>query len=261
MNTILAFATGYTIDKYAPLLNSLQKIDTSFKFVLFTDLCQEDFTDYNFVEIVNIKNEKYQDIYEPVITAVLRYFYYKRYLELNELDSSIIFCDVRDVLFQDGSVFDNLDKDKIYIFKENNRYIFGEEGCHINWFNSIGRQDFIEKFYKETFYCSGVQLFGSKDVCKIYLDAFVEQCKKYIDYKWAINDQTIHNILIYENIIPENYFFKYETELNDKVFSMGLCKEEDYLVYDKILYLIESEIKPSIIHQYDRRLDRTQFLL
>jgi len=261
MNIILSFATGYTVEKYNPLLNSLQKINFPFKFVLFTDLQQTDFIDYNFVEVINVKNELYQDIHQPVISAVLRYYFYKRYIELNDVDSSILFCDIRDVIFQNGKIFDNLNKNKIYIFKENNRYIFGEEQCHINWFNSINRQDFIQNFYKETFYCSGVQLFGNKNVCSLYLDLFINECKKYIEYKWDINDQTIHNILIYENHIDDNVLFKYESELNDKVFSMGLCKEEDYIINNKILYYISTNIIPSVIHQYDRRINRTQELL
>jgi hypothetical protein len=55
--------------------------------------------------------------------------------------------------------------------------------------------------------------------------------------------------------------YRYESELNDKVFNMGLCKEEDYKIVDKMLFYTQSNITPSIVHQYDRRLGRTKELL
>lgn len=261
MNTILAYATGYKIEGYISFLKSLLKIEVPFKLVIFTDLQQEDFKDWPFCEVVNINEDRFSHIKNKYSLFINRYFCYDLYLKNTNIDGPILFTDVRDVVFQNGNVFKNLQDDKIYIFKENNRYIFGEEGCHIIWYNHIERPDFLEKFYKETFYCSGVQLFSNKEICLFYLDKFMNECVNYLKFPYLLNDQAIHNILIYEKRIDEHNFFRYETELNEKVFSMGLCKEEDYEIKDKVLYLVESKIIPSIVHQYDRRLNRTNELL
>lgn len=261
MNTILAFATGYKVDQYADFLNSLKKIIQPFKLVLFTDLTQSDFNQWPFCEVVNIKDDNYTDINTPVIAAVIRYYYYQRYLSSLTTDDPVLFCDVRDVIFQNGNVFDNLSSEKIYVFKENNRYTFGKCECHTDWYTKIDRLDFINKFSTETFYCSGVQLFGSVKSCLHYLYKFIDVCESYIDHTFYINDQTIHNILIYENHIDNHNIYRYESELNDKVFSMGLCREEDYTIVDKKLKLSNTDVYPSIVHQYDRRIGRTKDLL
>lgn len=261
MNTILAFATGYKVEQYADFLNSLQKIVEPFKLVLFTDLDQKDFSDWSFCEVINVNDASYSDIKVPVIAAVIRYYYYQRYLTSVTTNGPVLFCDVRDVVFQNGNVFNDLSSDKIYVFKENNRHTFGKCECHTHWFNTIGRNDFLQKYSNETFYCSGVQLFGSVETCIGYLKKFIDQCEQYINYTFYINDQTIHNILIYENHIDDNNIYRYESELNNRVFSMGLCREEDYMIADKKLRLSNTDIYPSIVHQYDRRIGRTKELL
>lgn len=261
MNLILAFATGYKVEQYVDFLNSLKKITQPFKLVLFTDLHDDDFLEWSFCEVENVNSDKYKNISVPVIAAVIRYYYYQQYLLSTNIDDVVLFCDVRDVIFQNGNIFDNISSEKIYVFKENNRYCFGKCECHTKWFETIGRSDFIEKFSTDTFYCSGVQLFGNTNSCLYYLYKFVDLCKQYINYTFYINDQTIHNILIYENYFMNNILYKYEFDLNDRVFNMGLCKEEDYKIVDKVLYYTQSNIIPSIVHQYDRRLVRTKELL
>ena len=261
MNLILAFATGYKVEQYVDFLNSLKKVTQPFKLVLFTDLHEDDFLEWSFCEVENVNSDKYKNISVPVIAAVIRYYYYQQYLLSTNIDGSVLFCDIRDVIFQNGNIFDNLSPEKIYVFKENNRYSFGKCECHTQWFNTIDRSDFIEKFSTDTFYCSGVQLFGSINSCLHYLYKFVDTCEQYIKYTFYINDQTIHNILIYENYFVNDTLYRYESELNDKVFNMGLCKEEDYKIVDKVLFYTQSNIIPSIVHQYDRRLGRTKELL
>ena len=261
MNTILAFATGYQVEQYVSFLNSLKTISTPFKVVLFTDLIEDDFLEWSFCEVINIKQDGYKDINPPVIAAVIRYYFYQKYLTSSNVTGIVLFCDVRDVVFQNGDVFNNLSSEKIYVFKENNRYTFGKCECHNNWFNTLGRSEFTIKFFNDTFYCSGVQLFGGVDSCLSYLTKFIEQCEHYINYTFYINDQPLHNILIYENHFDDNVLVKYDSEVNDKVFNMGLCKEEDYVIQNKVLSYTVSKKIPSIVHQYDRRLGRTKELL
>ena len=261
MNLILAFATGYKVEQYVDFLNSLKNITQPFKLVLFTDLHDDDFLEWSFCEVENVNSDKYKNISVPVIAAVVRYYYYQQYLLSTNIDDVVLFCDVRDVIFQNGNIFDNISSEKIYVFKENNRYCFGKCECHTKWFETIGRSNFIEKFSTDTFYCSGVQLFGSTNSCLHYLYKFIDTCEQYIQYTFYINDQTIHNILIYENYFVSDILYRYESELNDKVFNMGLCKEEDYKIVDKMLFYTQSNITPSIVHQYDRRLGRTKELL
>ena len=80
MNTILAFATGYQVEQYVSFLNSLKTISTPFKVVLFTDLIEDDFLEWSFCEVINIKQDGYKDINPPVIAAVIRYYFYQKYL-------------------------------------------------------------------------------------------------------------------------------------------------------------------------------------
>jgi hypothetical protein len=266
MNYILAYATGYDKETYLPLLNSIKNIEnrSNIKLILFTDLDSSAFNEYDFIEVVNTEDVNYKPIKYDVISAVLRYFYYLNYLK--QLDNSknidsVSFIDVRDVVFQNLNLYNNIDQNKIYIFKENNRYTFGNEGCHKMWFDSIGRNDFSNKFKDDTFYCSGIHIFGNLDLTIYYLNLFTEQCEIYRDYKYAINDQPIHNILIYEKHLNEIELHRCESELDERIFSMGLCLEEDYIIENKKLYYKHNNVYPSIIHQYDRRLGRTKDLL
>lgn len=267
MNLILSIGLSYTKDVYLPLIESIKKINKNnlLKLVLLTDLEEDDFNEYDFIEVINIKKNNFNYNDQQLLPVVCRYNYYKKYLN-NYLQNaseiqSILFVDVRDVLFQNTKIFDSIDKNKIYLFKENNNYTFGNEHWHQVWFDAIERNDFIKKFCNETFYCSGVHLFGSLEMAFIYLEAFDQELQKYKKYKWHLNDQALHNILIYEEILPSNILYKYETELTDKLFTMGLCNEEDYVIHENKLYYQYNFIEPSIIHQYDRRLDRTKDLI
>ena len=116
MNTILAFATGYQVEQYVSFLNSLKTISTPFKVVLFTDLIEDDFLEWSFCEVINIKQDGYKDINPPVIAAVIRYYFHQKYLTSSNVTGIVLFCDVRDVVFQNGDVFNNLSSEKIYVF-------------------------------------------------------------------------------------------------------------------------------------------------
>lgn len=266
MNLILAFATGYTKAEYEPFLKSarLANLSNTVRIVLFTDLDKTTFQEYPFVEIVNVNDDGHKPQNQNFIAPVLRYGYYLKYLKMlcgSDDVGGIMLADVRDVLFQHFNIFSDLDSSKIYVFKENSRYTFGDDACHKNWFNSIGRGDFSTTFAEKTFYCSGIHLFGSVKAAVYYLDLFTNVCEIYRNYKWAVNDQPIHNILIYENYLSEDRLVKHESELNERVFNMGLCREEDYTIVGNRLCFVDTAIYPSVIHQYDRRLNRTKTLL
>lgn len=266
MITIFGLADSYELKDCALFLNSLKKLNFNGELILFSNSLKEKelLSEYSFCKLQKIPL-KYHNI--QYSTAVLRYFYYLDYIKENIThNDKIIFTDIRDTVFQNTNIFDHNMTEGIYLFKENKDNLISTEEWHSVWFNDLDRSDFLDPSEEKAIYCSGIQLFKNKNYAIEYLNLFCDKVSQYKKYTWKINDQPIHQLVIYEDILKSKRSLSNEN--NDLVFHMGLCDENEYTINEyeyEIKNFAEKNLPysnenicldgsiPSIIHQYDRR--------
>lgn len=245
-------------------LNSVNKNIKNCVVLFFTDVNE---IPVNLQTYPNVKFIKGFETNLELLDCCKRYFYYYEYIINNNfLPSDKFFIgDVRDLVFLDD-IFDRIfDNNQIHLFQENSNVILKDEQCNTMWLNDMDT-NLVNIIGHNPICCSGTTICENLNMIKSYLHDLTRLMLRYEKKsKWKINDQGIHNELVYttnnfSKLKKENLNF-HKNENPNLIYTMGLCPESEYVIESNNLYVGESKIKPAVIHQYDRRDRAKNFVI
>ena len=197
------------------------------------------------------------DHYEKEGPIDYRYGLYIEMLKKKGGDyDQVLFCDTRDVFFQDAMFKEDAAEEYLGAAVESGRI------CDDDWNSRWMRERFGEEAYEELkerqVLCAGT-IWGSTEVissfCRKMLEVLADPQYNYID----INDQTSWQYMIYKGMVPEKGKVAFSTLKYGRVATIG--NDGDYSVEgDKLKTPAGGVNIPALVHQWDRHKDLYPFV-
>ena len=158
----------------------------------------------------------------------------------NGYTGTVMTCDSRDVLFQknpEGIQHSNLD-----FFLEDAGQVIGKCPYNSGWIKNGFGDDELKKLYNKTISCAGVVIGYAKEMLNLYKTMW-----SYMEKDPSINDQGLHNYLLYNGIIKPRVVDNEDGE----VYTVHYVK---YLRIKHHKIFNAKGNMPTIVHQYDRHI-------
>ncbi|NBP01548.1 MAG: hypothetical protein EBU90_15685 [Proteobacteria bacterium] len=260
MNLVLGTATKYNIPqvnlfvksfrKYNKrdrviLLVSLESPPEYFEFLKKYDIDYSFFETYHFVDthLNNSRFAKYMDIL----------------LDSKDTYDKVFLTDTRDIVFQ-SDPFANLPKEFLYFFEEEKESKIGVNPYNSSWMRMTFGEEVLQELYNSTIICAGTTIGNTKKILDYIgtMLAILHQVKQQNPEAYKVNiDQAIHNFIYYKT----NHIAGMTAKQNGNIVgTIGLTRE---INLDKIVLKKEGmyvhDMKPAVIHQYDRSEEYTNF--
>jgi hypothetical protein len=253
---VITYCGNYNLYVYERFIGTLN--DTGFNGTIFFIINKND------VKNMEILLKKYNNIkyYIDNITSnysknCIRYIYYDKIINENP-DDFYLLCDGRDVLFQKNIEEFNLEKNKLYFFKENITFI-QDKNWNYAWINQIQNQTkelFVDNIQYNSILCSGT-IIGSSNILLNYLKNMINIMNRYnLAKPYNGIDQGIHNYLYYTNKLDNKNIILFD---NSDIYvntigaplSLNLPNLISYKIIDGKIYDKNNNLN-YIVHQYDR---------
>ncbi len=185
---------------------------------------------------------------------------YGLYIEMlkkkGENYDQVLFCDTRDVFFQDAMFPEDADKPYLGVAVESG-LINGDD-----WNRRWMQERFGEEIYNELkdnhVLCAGT-IWGSTSVIRHFCQAMIDNLSdpqfNFID----INDQTSYQYMVYKGIEPVNAATCFSSLEGGRVATIG--NEGDFSVKGDSLFCPEGgSSRPALVHQWDRHKKLNSFV-
>jgi hypothetical protein len=165
--------------------------------------------------------------------------YYEKIKSLKDRYKTIITTDIRDVVFQNNP--ENIQHSDLDFFLEDESVTIKTSTINAVWIESGFGKDCLNKIGDNYISCAGVVIGNSENMFSYYKKMFEISSTK------NVNDQGLHNFLIYTGQIKAKLIRNEESE----VYTVGYVK--DLIIKNHIVYNKKGNI-PAIVHQYDRHV-------
>jgi hypothetical protein len=259
MNLIIGAAVNYNIKDISTFVKSFRKYNDTDKVILiFNDISNNQIL-LDFLSKYNIDYITYNSNFSTsgVEVAHNRFKLYEEFLNKNKEFKSILLTDIRDVFFQ-GNPFENIQEEEfIYFFEEDKNSDIKSEFQHTDWIKKYFGEENYKVFERKQILCSGNTMASTNQMI-IYLKKINYYIEDSIKFPF-LRDHAFHNWIGHiEKDLFKNISHK---ENGDVVATIGLTLERSKdLIIMKDDYLYVSNMKPSLVHQYDRSEELVNFI-
>lgn len=181
----------------------------------------------------------FSNLDEPICST--RMFAWLDFVKGLPKDEFILLTDLRDVLFQDNP--EKLTRDGLHVFCEDDNYTLKTEPYNRSWILQGWGEEGLLKIGNRSIVCAGVT-FGRQPDIETYLR---KQCQ-YLEqpqFQFRGADQGVHNWMVWNKELD----CMVHGNRSDMVYTVGLVpmlRVKHHEVYNC------DNIKPTIVHQYDR---------